>query len=190
MKLLLKYFLLLCFLIASSCSGRKDNAQPNSFFSLKSYFNQQIDALQKSGADIIKKTSVDNEATEEYRIVDADWRREFDSFIAADISGEEFTNAYRIDTADEKTDSIHIAKTIRYTAIDNEQRIRLIVVQLDSADHISRIEIEAYKKSVFSIVTESLVYVPMKYFTITNYEDSGWLGKNELKVAGIIVIKS
>ncbi len=182
MKKLLCALLIITFF--NSCSENKKAANQNSYFDLSTFMNADIEKLHASGASVLKVASVNGER-EENRFVTVDWKREFDSFISADIHNPTFSEKYIVDTIVNSTDSSK-STTIRYVAKEEELRTRVLEIQFDENKIIVLIKAELFSKNFIANLSESLIYSPLKYYSITNHEESRWFGSDEFIIEGRI----
>lgn len=182
MKKLLSVILIITFF--TSCSEHKKEAIQNSYFDLSTFMNADIEKLHTSGASVLKVASVNGER-EENRFITIDWKREFDSFFSADIHNNSLNDKYIVDKIVNSTDSSE-STTIRYVAKEEDLKTRVLEIHFDSNKNIELIKAELFSKNFVSNLSESLIYYPLKYYSITNHEESRWFGNEEFIIEGRI----
>ena len=186
MKKLLTALLIITFF--NSCSDNKKATIKNFYFDLSTFMNNDIEKLHASHASVLKSASVNGDR-EENRFINIDWKREFDSFFSGDIHNNSFNEKYIVDTIVNSTDSLHTTM-IRYVAKDEDLKTRVLEIHFDSNKNIELIKAELFSKNIISNLSESLIYSPLKYYSITNHEESRWFGSDDFIIEGRIENKS
>ncbi len=182
MKKILVALLIITFF--NSCSDNKKDAIQNSYFDLSTFMNSEIEKLYQHQLSVLK-TAIVNGESEQHRYPAINWKREFESFYAADIYKTSLNEKYMVDTLVHSTDS---SKTfiIRYVAKEEELKTRVIEVYFDAQKNVTSIKVEMFTKNFVAVLSESLLYYPGKFYRIANQEESRWFGNAEFVIEGQI----
>lgn len=104
MKKIAFYFWILS--ITSLIGCKQENTQTNTptdaYFNLKSFFEMEAIILNKQNPFVIKSVAK-NETSETKKIKVKNWKKEFQSFIDADINKASWQNEFKITTENETT---------------------------------------------------------------------------------------
>lgn len=118
---------LLSILILAGCNNAAQQTQPNVYYDVAGFVNQQIADLSAS-KPVLKKEAMINAMDSKWESThDVNWNRELELFIQADINKPALRSSYQI----ARPDSL----TYQYTLKQSEERltVRSLTVQLDSA---------------------------------------------------------
>lgn len=163
MRLPVLYFAL-SVLGISSCSNPAKSDQPNVYFDVLGYVNQQIAGLSTQ-KPLVKKDAMINKDHSEHMTRDIDWARELDLFTQADINKPALRSSYQITRPD--------SLTYQYTLKPSEERltVRSLTVRLDAKTHQPQ-QIEAVLK------TKNPLYSSERRLTL----NSGAVGQNNWRI--------
>jgi len=157
-------YLALSVLGISSCSNPAQSDQPNVYFDVLGYVNQQIAGLSTQ-KPLVKKEATINKDRNEHMTRDIDWARELDLFTQADINKPALRSSYQITRPD--------SLTYQYTLKPSEERltVRSLTVRLDDKTHQPQ-RIEAVLK------TKNALYSSERHLTL----NSGSVGQNNWRI--------
>ncbi|MEE1943497.1 hypothetical protein VRU48_00160 [Pedobacter sp. KR3-3] len=94
-----KLFLFGLALALASCTLKEqENKNAKTYFDLESYFKKEALRLQKANP-VVNKTVMVNGKSETHKVKIADWEKEFDLFIQADINKAAWRGAFSANTA-------------------------------------------------------------------------------------------
>jgi len=157
-------YLALSVLGISSCSNPAQSDQPNVYFDVLGYVNQQIAGLSTQ-KPLVKKEATINNDRNEHMTRDIDWARELDLFTQADINKPALRSSYQITRPD--------SLTYQYTLKPSEERltVRSLTVRLDAKTHQPQ-RIEAVLK------TKNALYSSERHLTL----NSGSVGQNNWRI--------
>ncbi len=180
-KLLIAIIIILTF---NSCTDHTKSAMENNYFDLSKFLNNELVILNERPLSVLK-TAIVNGQSEQHRYLSINWKRELESFFSADIHTNSFNKKYLVDTTFISTDS---SKTtvLRYIANDEELKTRVLEIHFNKDGNVEMIKAELYSKNFIANLSESLIYKPGKFYSITNHEESDWFGTDEFIIEGQI----
>ena len=167
----------------SSCQPPSTNLSQKPYFDLTSFFDQQIDQLQRDSL-VVLKTSEINGNTDQHQMDWTDWKREFALFYGADINKGSLIGKYKIDSV--KIDSVK--SQITYTATDISLRTRLLEVTYEKRV-VEEIHIVNHASNFLSTTHEELYYQPLKNYVIKSGVSNRFFGDNDFSVLGQLTRK-
>lgn len=153
MKKLLLYSLILC---CSACTLKgQHQLDSKSYFDVAAYFNKEAARLNSAKAPINKSVSV-NGKTETKQIHINDWKKEFDSFISADINKVSWQGAFQttkngqVTTYTSHSDKIPVKK-VEITFLQGKvSAIRILVTNTNDL-YTSKDTLTYYPDSLYEI---------------------------------------
>lgn len=138
MRFIFPIFMLLLFSI-NSCNNPARQDQPNVYYDVLGFVEQQITDLS-ARKPLVKKAVGINESRSQQQTRDINWNRELALFTQADINKPALRTSYQIT----RPDSLTYQYTLKNSA--DQLIVQSLVVQVDSATHQPR-RIEAVLQS-------------------------------------------
>ena len=186
MRFVYPIFLLLT-LFFSSCTDPAQKTQPNVYYDVLGFVNQQITDLS-SQKPLVTKVVAINANRNQQATRDINWNRELELFIQADINKPALQTSYQM----ARPDSL----TYQYTLKNSEERltVRSLTVRLDSVSHRPR-QIEAVLQtsnplysSERTLLLESGLMANrqwrVQHYKVSGFQKLPYFDKNEFLVEG------
>lgn len=186
-KLLIGSALVWIMIVLVACSEiappTPSNPAINKYFSLKQFFDTEIQSLQ-SQQIVLHKFATLNGETEKKALSEIDWKTEFTPFINSDINKPAWKDSYRIDSTASQFGELKIV----YTANNPDLRTQEIVVTFEK-DAITPKEIRITNQTQNPIydTTEKLQYVVGKTYLIENQQKVMWMESDNFKIEGELI---
>jgi len=179
----MKRILLLALLGLAACSNPAQEARPGTFYDLKTFLNTQIAALNAQKPAVLKRMSLNGQLQNETMRV-ADWTRELDLFLQADINKQAYQASYTVSRPDSLTYEYQLKP-------EENLPVGYLKVILDSLDRQPR-RVEAIlltKNSLYE--SRRMLWLETRGGTISRYHIEGfqqlaWLEKKPFMVEGLI----
>ncbi|WP_432711742.1 hypothetical protein [Pedobacter sp.] len=168
------FFAACSLLFMLSCGhAEQQKQQPQHYFNLKGYFEQEALRLNKKNA-LVQKTVAVNEAMETKAVHIADWNKEFANFIDADINKSAWQGFFKV--TKNKNQEIYTAtqeKVIvkKLLITRKENKIVAIKVLLNTSNYL-------YQS------TDSLSYYPDSLYEISKTQKIRLMGQKKYNIKG------
>lgn len=159
--------IILISLLLSACgsaSPAKQEAATGPYFSLESYFQQEIDRLTKARQAVHKSITLDGNL-EEQQSEEVDFAAELNLFRKADINRPAWSDKYRVDSI---LDAGQLME-LQYTTLDTTLPTRQIYIHFTStadSQSVKRVEIISRTETALSSSDKKLHYDPLVGYTI------------------------
>lgn len=173
--------IVLAAILAKGCSSGTDE-QPRvlgntPYFSLETYFGDEVERLQRE-APTVRKTVMKDEETEERELTIRSWAHELELFSLSDINMDAWIGKYEVDST---------ANRVEYRATDPELRTRSIVISRSDDGSIRHIQIANEATNMLYASTEQLDYYPDSLYVIEKHQDIRWWSNHTYTVMGRIL---
>jgi hypothetical protein len=156
----MKKILFLLVMVVAGCTSPSTNNNSLAYFSIESYFNEQIKILSSDKAGLEKEIIKDGK-NEKRTFLNVNWKKELKPFIEADINKPSWKRSYSIDS-----NSTGNEVRILYSALEPKLNVRSI--EIYKTDNIlSRIKIITEKQNAYYHALQSMEYIPSKEYIIS-----------------------
>ena len=136
------------------------------FFDLKTYFNNQVDQLNKDQVPV-KKTITFEGKTETKELKALNFEDELKLFIDSDINKTSWTDKYQTDSILTNSGKL---QQVNYTAKDETLRTRAIRLFYDRVEAIAKIEIHNLGDGLITRSEQFLTFEEVKGYQIKNLQ--------------------
>lgn len=170
----MKRLILYCFVVfCSACTFKEqDNLSTKTYVDLAGYFKKEASRLKKVNLPIDKIVMV-NGITEEKKVPIANWEKEFDSFISADINKASWRGAFKmaknnnVTTYTSNSNKIPVKKV--EVTYQNEKIMAIKIFVTNTNDlYTSKDSLSYYPDSLYEIKkTQSIKLMDEKRYQIT-----------------------
>lgn len=180
---------LLSLLFLNSCTDAGQQTQPNVYYDVSGFINQQIIDLS-SQKPLVNKEVLINQERNRQATRDLNWKRELELFAQADINKPALRSSYTITRPD--------SMTYQYTLKKSEERltVRSLMVQLDSVTRQPR-RIEAVLQTNNPLYSSERHLVlesgqasnrqwRVQHYKLSGFQQLSYFDKNEFMVEGNI----
>ncbi len=168
----------------SACGTKEQSIETKSFFSLKDYFEQQIQMLEQATYPLKKSIAI-NDRTEQQQLDKVDYKTELAPFIDNDINRPSWMDKYVVDSL---LDAGRL-KTITYQALEPTLSTQKIIIQYNENQTIEHISIESENSTVLSDSERKLDYYPLKHYIISNKETTKTGDIVEVEIKGKFILE-
>ena len=163
---LLKVLFISLLALFVACSGQNDASSVSNdiefpFYDLKSFFQSEINRLNKQQPSVEKKVAI-QENIEQKTLEQLDYEQELQAFVDADINRVAWFDQYQIDT----TFSQSQIQGLSYTALSEKLKTRTIQINFSKDGTIQQVQIYIGRKSSVAGSIKQLTYEPQKGYTI------------------------
>lgn len=175
-------------LILASCVDNKDE-QYSSYFNVQSAIRADKAILYREKAMLIKTVKSDRNK-DNVKNNKPDWNLEFELFNKLTISSHEFENRFTTDTTyffPIKNDSSVRWKRVTYKPVDaDKETVKELTVEWDQKGQLKNFSGITQSSDLFTTITKTYYYEPLKKYKVDAQENSGWLGTSRYSVEGYI----
>jgi len=170
-----KYIVAGCFLLffMSCCNTEQQKVQPQQYFDLKGYFQQEAARLNKTKPLVLKTVSV-NDSTESKKIRIADWNKELANFSDADINKSAWLGSFKV----EKSGQQEI-----YSSNDDKVLVKKLEISQKN-NKIASIKILLNTSNYLYHSTDTLAYFPDSLYEIRKTQQIRFLSGKKYRVKG------
>jgi hypothetical protein len=147
-------------MLLTGCFPSEESNQPDAYFSIKSYLQQEIERLNKDYSRLAKTATINDQMERDTVPVD-NWETELKAFIETDISRPAMQGKYEV------TDSTRSngTRVTSYQSKSEKEETKLLKV-FRSDNHITRIEVQARSDNFIYQSVHKLTYDPGWGFSI------------------------
>ncbi|MEZ4883754.1 MAG: hypothetical protein R3E32_03370 [Chitinophagales bacterium] len=188
----MKKYVLICsywlsFMVFSACSSKNpsiaDASTANYYFSLKQFFQSQIQSFQSQQIVLHKFASLNGEL-EKKALSEIDWETEFRPFVNSDINKPAWKDSYQIDSSANGLGQLQV----HYTAMNPDLRTQKIDITFGKdAVTPSFIEVTNLSRNPIYDTTEKLQYDVNKRYVIENEQKVMWMKPDAFKIEGELI---
>jgi hypothetical protein len=179
----IKLYLILSFIgLSISCTNPKSSERVISYFDLKTFFENEIERLNKLNPSV-QKIALNDNKRENKIFTKVDWEKELNIFIESDINKSAWKNSYSTASASDSS-----SETLTYKALEGSLSIRYISVKKDQ--HTQKVkEIEIRKVTINNLYrsTQVLKYFPDSTYYIIGKQKVRLMDENMYGVIGSFV---
>jgi len=156
-------FILLLSLFLTACSNDvvSNNDKTTSYFSLKDFFEEEIEGLEKRQQSI-EKTAFLNDKSETKTLEKVDWAQELRLFTNCDINKSAWLGKYKVDSL---LNDAEKSLTVSYTALDDKLRTRHITLTFVE-NVLTVIDIKNNSQNLIYNMVEELLYKPKEGYEV------------------------
>lgn len=151
-----------------------ETEQPT-YFSLNTYFSDEIDRLTKEQPDLEKTVNI-NGSSESKATNTVNWKHELELFAQADINKAAWTNSYTVDSTERK---------VVYTSKEPDLKTKQIIIQHKADKTVLGIEIHNEESNWIYRSVEKLTYYPDSLYSIDKIQEVRIVGSNHYHVQGV-----
>ncbi len=179
--------LLFLLILVSACNVEAPQSTPadvpNRYYDLHTYFEQEIERLNKE-QPAVSKTVILNGEKEEQTVKNIDFADEFLIFRESHINKVSWWGKYEGDTTYYNNEKQQIKK-IRYTTDDEELKTKVIHISFSPAKQIDSLYILNATHSPTISTKQELIYVPKISYEIFSREKVALSKNREVMIKGI-----
>ncbi|KQB99090.1 hypothetical protein [Pedobacter sp. Hv1] len=169
-KLILYSFVVFC----SACTFKEqDNLSTKTYVDLAGYFKKEALRLKQNKLPIDKMVMV-NGKMEEKKVTIANWEKEFDSFISADINKASWRGAFKIT----KNDNVAI-----YTSNSDKIPVKKVEVTYQN-EKITTIKIFVTNTNDLYTSKDTLSYYPDSLYEIKKIQSIKLMSEKKYQITG------
>lgn len=178
----------LLLLIIASCAETHE-ARYSSYFNIVSALRADKATLYRDKAMLIKTVKSDQNK-DNVKNKKPDWNLEFELFNKLSISSKEFENRFTVDTTyffPIKNDSSIRWKRVTYKPVDaDKETVKELITEWDQKGQLKNFSGITQSSDLFTTITKTYYYEPLKKYKVEALENSGWLGTSRYSVEGYI----
>jgi len=169
---------LLTMLLHTSCEEQVTAVanQPDPFFDLEAYIEEQISDLNQEQPKVRKTISVEGQR-ETQQFDSLDYRTELKTFLNSDINRKAWVDKYKADSTFEGSQ----LKQVAYTATGEDLKTRLLRVQYEQGK-VSDIYIENRTNSIVADVRQDLHFQPGQGYRLVTTQETVLSEEQEIEV--------
>jgi hypothetical protein len=150
--------------------------QPDPFFDLKGYMEEQVEALNQKQPKVRKTILVDGQR-ETKQFDSLDYRTELKTFINSDINRKAWVEKYKADSTFEGS----FLKQVTYNSTANDLKTQLLRVQYKD-DKVSDIYIENRTNNIVADVRQDLHFQPQTGYRLLTTQETVLSEAQEIEV--------
>ena len=164
-----------------SCQPAQAVVHESSYFSLKDYFENQIQLLEEQAYSLEKAITI-NGKKEAKNIETPKFQTELASFINNDINKPAWAGKYAVDSLIQEGR----LKTIHYKAQDESLHTKEISIHFDTNGDVNNISLTAFSQSALSSSKKVMQYFALKNYIIESSETNKAGDAVEIQIAGTL----
>ncbi len=172
-------YLALALILIPACSGgigKKNAGQPQAFFGLKEYMQQETQQLSALQPRVLKRISIDGKAEEQ--VFDSlDYSKELAVFSRSDINKTAWFDKYRVDS----TFQAGQLRQATYTALDEKLKTRLMEIEYDEGA-VTSVHILNRTESLVADVYQDMYYRAGKGYSLMTKQSTALSDEKEIRV--------
>ncbi|MFC3562559.1 serpin family protein [Pedobacter jamesrossensis] len=171
-----KKLILFVFAFGLLACNQREESKANTdllYFDVKGYFANEIIRLNKLNPQVIKQVIV-NGTSETKTVKIADWTKEFDVFINADINKASWKGSFK---AESNSESEHYTSSSKKIPVKN-----MLVSKVD--DKVKKIEIIIANKNILYTSGDTLTYYPDSLYHINKHQKIKLLSAKSYQIIG------
>jgi len=170
------------FIVLNSCQSSTENSSNNgSYVSLIKFFEEEKIILTKKN-NLIEKSIVKDGNKETKKMSNINWEKELEIFKDCDINKPAWRNLYH-----QEKEVLDKKQLIRYTSLDDKLTIKNIVIEYDSTNKISEIQINKSTKNNLYSSNEELIYNRKNGYSIKRDQKVVLLGNSNLFIKALFL---